>query len=40
MSNPTYSITITTFVHRLEKYYKPLMNSLSRMRPNIDKNEV
>ena len=37
MNPPTYSIAITTFVHRLEKYYKPLMNTLSRMRPNIDK---
>jgi hypothetical protein len=37
MSNSTYSIAITTFVHRLEKYYKPLMNSISYMRPDIDK---
>jgi hypothetical protein len=37
MNTPTYSIAVTTFVHRLDKYYKPLMNSLSRMRPDIDK---
>lgn len=34
---PTYSIAITTFVHRLDKYYKPLMNAISRMRPDIQK---
>lgn len=37
MNTPTYSISITTFVYRLEKYYKPLMNAISRMRPNTDK---
>lgn len=34
---PTYSIAITTFVHRFDKYFKPLMNSISRMRPDLDK---
>jgi hypothetical protein len=34
---PTYSIVITTFVYRLETYYKPLMNAICRMRPDIDK---
>lgn len=34
---PTYSIAVTTFVYRLDKYYKPLMNAISRMRPDIDK---
>lgn len=34
---PSYSIAITTFVHRFEKYYKNLLSSISTMRPNIDK---
>ena len=37
MDKPTYSIAVTTFVHRLDTYYKPLMNALSRMRPDVDK---
>lgn len=37
MSIPSYSIIITTFVHRFEKYYKNLLSSISTMRPNIDK---
>lgn len=34
---PSYSIGVTTFVHRFDKYFKPLMTSISKMRPDIDK---
>jgi hypothetical protein len=33
----TYSIAIQTFVHRFDKYFKPLMRSLTEMRPDVDK---
>ena len=32
-----YSIAVQTFVHRFDKYFKPLMRSLSDMRPDVDK---
>jgi len=34
---PSYSIAISTFVYRLDKYFKPLMNTVCSMRPDIDK---
>jgi hypothetical protein len=37
MNAPTYSIAITTFVHRFDKYFKPLMNAICAYRPNVDK---
>ena len=33
----TYSVTIQTFVHRFDEYFKPLMSSICNMRPDIDK---
>lgn len=33
----SYSVAIQTFVHRFDKYFKPLMKSLSEMRPDVDK---
>jgi hypothetical protein len=33
----SYSIAIQTFVHRFDKYFKPLMKTLSDMRPDVDK---
>ena len=32
-----YSIAIQTFVHRFDKYFKPLMRSLCEARPDVDK---
>ncbi len=37
MTIPSYSIAISTHVYRFEKYFKPLMNAISRMRPDVDK---
>lgn len=37
ITHPKYSIVIATHVHRYEKYFKNLMNSISRMRPDVDK---
>lgn len=32
-----YSITIQTFVHRFNEYFKPLMSSICKMRPDVCK---
>jgi len=32
-----YSVTIQTFVHRFDTYFKPLMSSICKMRPDVDK---
>ena len=32
-----YSVTIQTFVHRFDNYFKPLMSSICKMRPDVDK---
>jgi len=32
-----YSVTIQTFVHRFDNYFKPLLSSICKMRPDVDK---
>jgi glycosyltransferase involved in cell wall biosynthesis len=37
MKIPSYSITIQTYVHRFEPYFKPLLARVHKQRPNIEK---
>jgi glycosyltransferase involved in cell wall biosynthesis len=37
MTLPSYSITIQTYVHRFEPYFKPLLARVHKQRPNIEK---
>jgi hypothetical protein len=37
MKIPSYSITIQTYVHRFEPYFKPLLARVHKQRPNVEK---